>query len=331
MNDKETFILQVWDDENPSIKGTGEIALFRGLSEEDSENFDKIIETCLQSFLKDEKTTDFPSSVIFGLESAIASLNHGGRWIVFPSDFTNGTGTIVINGLIWMGDHAKMLERIERKISEGFTCLKLKIGGISFAEELSLIGEIRKRWSGKDLTIRLDANGSFSRYTFEETLSMLNLIARYDIHSIEQPFAKGERKKTRRLCEECILPIALDEELIGVNDNESKQQILDEIQPQYIILKPSLCGGFNHADEWIAVARERNVGWWITSALESAIGLNAITQWTATKNVEIPQGLGTGELYKNDFHSPIARHGERLFFVPEKHWELHDNLSWIYV
>lgn len=333
MRRKLTYIVQVWDEMNPEITGTGEVALFEGLSREDSNHF----ETGLRNSLKNIDTFDCSksneSSVIFGIETALAGLRNGGSDIIFPSSFTEGEKSITINGLIWMGEFHEMRERIKEKLNEGFKCIKLKIGGINFYDELELLRWLRAQFSSADLSIRLDANCSLSRCRYSVAIDLLDKLSRYDVHSIEQPFAPQDFVLTRRVCRENILPIALDEQLIGVTDDNAKEELLDFINPQYVILKPSLCGGFHHARRWLEAAEKREIGWWVTSALESAIGLNAIAQWVGTLATDMPQGLGTGELYTNDFDSQIVRRGEILHFDTSDSSSLNkmERLDWLYV
>ena len=336
MTFKDTYILRVWDTAAPQIVGTGEVALFAGLSAEDEPGFETKLNTVANdidhyvAFSPNEKkyklvTTTLCSSLYFGLETVVANLNMAvaaGKTTskIFPSSFTSGKTSIPINGLVWMGRYEEMLERIDRKLAEGFDVIKIKIGGIDFDEEVKLLDYIRGRWGSDKVTLRLDANCSFSRYSFNEAMHKLKILAEYGIHSIEQPFAVGDISLTRRAVSSGVIPIALDEQLIGVTDNRSKRRLLEEIAPQYIVLKPSLCGGFEHTSAWIAAAREMGIGWWITSALESAIGLNAIAQYvgvladTFSCNKLMPQGLGTGELYMNDFPASVLRQGPLLYF-----------------
>ena len=251
------------------------------------------------------------SSILFGLETALASLRAGGRHELWPSAFTRGEVAIPINGLVWMGDFRKMRERIRGKLDEGFGCVKLKIGGIDFEDEVALLRMIRKEYGRSDLELRLDANGSFTSENAKERLARLS---EYDIHSIEQPIKAGQWEAMRKIAEKSPIDIALDEELIGTRSREEKEELLDAIRPAYVVLKPSLAGGFAHSQEWIELAKERGCGWWITSALESNIGLNALAQFVALQNPTMPQGLGTGELYVENFPSPLVRKGENLWY-----------------
>ena len=216
-----------------------------------------------------------------------------------------------------MGDKATMRSRIDQKLKEGFSCIKVKIGGIDFNQELELLSYIRNQ--APDIEIRLDANGAFRA---EDALSRLDSLSRFRIHSIEQPIRQGQYDKMSHICSQSPIPIALDEELIGLNDNDSRIKMLETIRPHYIILKPTLTGGFTASDEWIDLAKERGIGWWATSALESNIGLNAIAQWIASHKPEMPQGLGTGQLYDNNIPSPLTLNGEKLWYDPDNNWDM---------
>ena len=328
---KDTYLVQIWDEECPEVKGTGEIALFRGLSAEDGDGFQQEIERALADVDNFNFYYIKSSSINFGIETALRNLRQGGRTVIFPWDFTDGQSKLPINGLIWMGSLRDMNRRVTEKVEQGFRCIKIKIGGLNFYDEIELLRWMRAKYSDKELTIRLDANGSLGRCDYDRAMWVLEKLASFDIHSIEQPFPPSQIENTRKACAAGIIPIALDEQLIGVKSDAEKVEILNTIKPQYIILKPSLCGGFGHADNWIELARERGIGWWATSALESAVGLNAIAQWTASYDVSMPQGLGTGELYRNDFPSPIKRRGEWLSFDYNAPAADYDNLPWINV
>ncbi len=249
-------------------------------------------------------------SILFGLETAIRHYETGSS-ALWNTPFSRGETGIPINGLIWMGDYDEMLTRIEEKLASGFRCIKLKIGAINFEKELALIQHIRKHYTAADIELRVDANGAF---TPEEAPEKLRRLAELDLHSIEQPIRAGQWEEMHRLTSSTPLPIALDEELIGIHNPQQKQELLDTIRPQYIILKPSLHGGITGCAEWIKLAEERNIGWWITSALESNIGLNAIAQWCATFDNPLPQGLGTGQLFENNELMPLSIYKDKLWF-----------------
>lgn len=257
-----------------------------------------------------EALRDYPS-MLFGLETALLNLRNGGK--LFDTAFSRGEEGIPINGLVWMGNYDEMLQRMEEKLEKGFRCVKLKIGAIDFEQELDLIKRIRDRFSFHEVELRLDANGAFK---YEEALYKLELLSQYAIHSIEQPIRQGQWAYMAELCRESPLPIALDEELIGVNDPEMKTHMLNIIKPRYIILKPSLHGGMAGCREWIDAARELGVGSWITSALESNIGLNAIAQFASIvygPQITMPQGLGTGQLFTDNIVMPLEIRGDMLF------------------
>ena len=325
---KEAWIVRIWDEQNPEIKGIGECSIIRGLSSDDRENYeDKIHEVC-QNIDKIENyfisdLTEWPS-LYFGFEMALRDLRNGGKRLLFDSDFTNNEAQIPINGLVWMGDKAYMQQQVQEKIDTGFNCIKLKIGAINFDEELSIIQSIREKFSAKEIEIRVDANGAFHP---DDAINKLKALADFDIHSIEQPIKAGNWEAMAELCKITPLPIALDEELIGIYKLEDKIKLIRQIQPQYIILKPSLVGGFKGSQEWIDIANENAIPWWATSALESNIGLNAIAQWVYTLNNPMPQGLGTGQLFTNNIESPLEVSEGHLIYNQSKKWDLNEQLE----
>ena len=263
-----------------------------------------------------ESLRDYPS-MLFGFETALLALHRPPSTLhlplLFDTPFSRGETGIPINGLVWMGNYDEMLRRLEEKLEQGFRCVKLKIGAIDFDRELDLIKRIRQRFSHHEVELRLDANGAFS---FDEALYKLELLSQYNIHSIEQPIRQGQWSFMAELCRESPLPIALDEELIGVNDPEQKRQMLNIIRPRYIILKPSLHGGMAGTREWIQIARDMGIGSWITSALESNIGLNAIAQFCSAvygDRITMPQGLGTGQLFRDNIPIPLEIRGDQLW------------------
>jgi L-alanine-DL-glutamate epimerase-like enolase superfamily enzyme len=264
-----------------------------------------------------ESLIGFPS-IQFGLETAFRSLAADNPFVPFPSAFTRGKKDISINGLVWMGDPAFMRSQIEEKISAGFRCIKLKIGALDFAEELRMLESIRHRFDKREIEIRVDANGAFSP---DDAMSKLDRLSAFGLHSIEQPIAPGQNDAMALLCAESPIPVALDESLIGVFSEEGKRAIVRDIRPQYLILKPSLIGGFHGAQSWITLAEEYNIGWWATSALESNVGLNAIAQWTFLQHNPMPQGLGTGALYTNNIGSPLTVASGALHYHNKKSWE----------
>ena len=261
---------------------------------------------------------EFPS-IQFGVEQAFLSFESKNSFELFPSDFSKGKASIPINGLIWMGEEAFMKEQIKDKIEAGFDCIKMKIGAIDFDAEFELLKAIRRNFSAKEIELRVDANGAFSTH---EAKNKLERLASLDLHSIEQPIKQGNWHEMAKLCKDTELPIALDEELIGVFSVTKKRELLQTVQPQYIILKPSLVGGFKGSQEWISLCQELNIGWWVTSALESNIGLNAIAQWTATLQNKMPQGLGTGSLYTNNIESALEVKNGALHYNINKNWDM---------
>ena len=306
MRQKQTYFVRIGD-------RIGECALFRGLSADDLPDYEKQLSLACEN---PDVLSEY-SSIRFGFETTMLP----------PSDdtpFMRGDEGIPINGLIWMGDRNEMRVRIDDKLASGFHILKMKIGGIDFEQEIELLRYIRSRYSADVLELRLDANGSF---TPENALERLKYLSDYNIHSIEQPIKAGQVREMSRLCEQSPIAIALDEELIGTPSKESCAKLLDEIHPQFIILKPALCGGLSGADFWADSAENRGIGWWATSALESNIGLMAIARWVSCRGVTLPQGLGTGQLYTNNIPSPLYLRGDRLFYNPECSWQIPD-FSW---
>ena len=316
---KETWFILL---EHEGKNGVGECGILRGLSIDDKPNYEtKLKWTCNNIHLGLEKLLteliEFPS-IQFGLETAFKSLESVDQFQLFPSDFTKDHDSIPINGLVWMGNEDFMRTQIQEKIASGFNCIKLKIGAIDFQTELDILKSIRQEFSVSDIELRVDANGAFSP---EDALEKLNRLSEYQLHSIEQPIKAKQLQIMADLCKVTPIPIALDEELIGVFSKEDKQHVLKTIKPQYIILKPSLVGGFKGSKDWINSAEDLNIKWWITSALESNIGLNAIAQWTYTLKNKMPQGLGTGGLFTNNFPSPLRVKNGTLHYDLNQNWE----------
>lgn len=295
--------------------GMGECAPLPDLSCDVRNDYEEVLEGFCQKLCESgeidyEAMRDYPS-MLFGLETALLNLQHGD--IMFDTAFSHGEVGIPINGLVWMGNYDEMLQRMEEKLEKGFRCVKLKIGAIDFDQELDLVKRIRDRFSFHEVELRLDANGAFP---YEEALYKLELLSQYAIHSIEQPIKAQQWALMAELCRESPLPIALDEELIGVNDPEMKHHMLNIIKPRYIILKPSLHGGMQGCREWIKTARDMGIDSWITSALESNIGLNAIAQFAADvygDHITMPQGLGTGQLFTDNIPMPLEIRGDKLW------------------
>ncbi|MGB5554516.1 MAG: o-succinylbenzoate synthase [Flavobacteriaceae bacterium] len=319
LTQKETWFLIL---ENKGEKGIGECGLLRGLSIDDRPDYEEQLQWVCANITLGEvvllKAMERFPSIQFGIEQAFLSLAAENPFELFQSGFTKNEAPIAINGLIWMGDKGFMMEQISQKIAEGFHCLKMKIGAIDFETEVGILETIRKKYPKEKIELRVDANGAFQP---EDALDKLKRLAAYDLHSVEQPIKPGNWAAMQKLCEKTVLPIALDEELIGVFGVTEKENLLQTIRPQYVILKPSFVGGFAGGNEWISLALKYNIGWWITSALESNIGLNAIAQWTATLRNKMPQGLGTGSLYANNFESPLHVKNGELYYIKNEYWK----------
>jgi len=326
---KEVYWIKAFEERNPKIIGWGEAAPLLKLSPDDRPDFEQVLNHELQKLesltwemeegaLLNQVSELIPfelPSIRFAVETAMLDLIHGGKKKILDNCFLEELKPIPINGLIWMGDDAFMKKQIDEKLEQGFECIKMKIGAIDFQKELELLHYIRASYSSDDITLRVDANGAFSA---KEALNKLEALQEFSLHSIEQPIATGQIREMKSLCSKTNLPIALDEELIGVFE---KGDLLDQIQPQFIILKPSLLGGIKETREWIIEAKKRNIGWWMTSALESNIGLNAICQLTSQYNPELPQGLGTGKLFHNNLNSPLAVNIGQIEYNPKVSWE----------
>ena len=319
MTEKETWFIIL---EKEGKKGIGECGILRGLSVDDRPDYEEKLQwTCANIHLGKnqlwEDLMEFPS-IQFGVEMAFQSLKSESPFLLFPSEFINGKKSIPINGLVWMGEESFMKQQIEEKLADGFRCIKLKIGAIDFDKELQLLGYIRQHFTPEQVEIRVDANGAFATTL---ALDKITQLAGFKLHSIEQPIPKNNTDSMSELCKITPIPIALDEELIGVFSLEEKDELLQKIKPQYIILKPSFVGGFRGTKEWILLAEKYNIGWWITSALESNIGLNAIAQWTFLQHNLMPQGLGTGALYTNNFDCPLVVSEGQLWYKKEVDWK----------
>lgn len=321
---KDSWFIRLWEDTDPNVVGIGECSLIHGLSPDAVPHFGLILnEICnsISSLRTDQR--DFGlnllswPSISFGLDLALRDLRVGGSKH-FHTPFIDGCA-IPINGLIWMGEKSFMREQIEAKLKEGLTCIKLKIGAIDFEDEIDLLKYIRSQYSAGEVELRVDANGAFLP---GEALDKLKRLSELNLHSIEQPIVPGQYEEMAALCEDSPLDIALDEELIGPFDATMKEVILKEISPQYLILKPSLHGGFHGSEEWIRIAEEQQIKWWATSALESNIGLNAIAQWVMPFENPMPQGLGTGGLFRNNIESPLFVSNGRLSHYTGKSWDL---------
>lgn len=320
LTQKDTYFIVLEDQDR---MGIGEAGLFRGLSWDDVPDYEIQLDRACRALEsgKPEPWIAFVAypSIVFAMEQALRSLKASNPFILFKeAPFTKGE-PLPINGLIWMGNLSFMKQQVTAKLEEGFTCLKLKIGALDFQDELGMLKEIRREFSVGDLEIRVDANGAFP---VEQALERLKRLSELQLHSIEQPIGAGQRDQMAELCDRTPLPIALDEELIGCLKTESKLELLRGIRPQYIILKPSLVGGYSGSEEWIRFAEKHNIGWWVTSALESNIGLNAIAQWTSSLGTDMPQGLGTGSLFTNNFDSPLQVRKGSLQYNTGMSWDI---------
>jgi len=322
LSKKVPFIL-LYHTDDPSSAGIGECSLFPGLSYDDVKGFKQKLSQTIDrintgDYYNDTTLSEWPS-INFALETAWKDIRSNGSKILYPSGFTEGKDSIWINGLIWMSDKSEMIRQIRQKLNDGFTCLKMKIGALDLREELEVLKFIREHCEADEMEIRVDANGSFSR---SEALEIIKILSDYHLHSIEQPIAAGHPDDMARLCADSPVPIALDEELIGKHTMASRRKLLETIKPQYVVLKPGLLGGLTACKDWIALANENNASWWITSSLETNIGLNAIAQWTYTLQNQIYHGLSTGALFNDNIRSPLYLHGERLYYDPERKWDL---------
>ncbi|MFN8355377.1 MAG: o-succinylbenzoate synthase [Spirosomataceae bacterium] len=333
LTQKNTWFVKIYDTEQPAVYGLGECGPLQGLSIDDVSDFEEVLQRICGSFnrydlevfawnlnlvIEQLIPNQYPS-IRFGLETALHDFLNGGKRIIFNNAFSQGQQAIPINGLIWMGEKSFMLRQIEEKLKAGFTTLKMKVGALDFEQECALLQQIRTEFSPEEITLRVDANGA---WTATEAQEKLQKLAEYSLHSIEQPIKPRHLDEMAALCASSPVPIALDEELIGVSDYRQKLRLLKQLMPPYIILKPTLLGGFQHCKEWIEVANRLKINWWMTSALESNIGLNAVSQFTASLHNSLPQGLGTGQLYHNNIASPLTIHQGHLYYQAEHSWDL---------
>jgi o-succinylbenzoate synthase len=317
LKNKPTWYIKIYHNDKPRIFGLGECGPIQGLSIESGDKMMDQLKKVKES-INDLSSLDlslFPS-INFGIENALKDLKNGGKRIIFKNSFLQGK-PIKINGLIWMGDKDFMIKQIKSKIEKGFSCLKLKIGSIDFMEEISILKNIRKQFSSKILEIRVDANGAFST---KDVLQKLNTLGKLEIHSIEQPIAINQLDSLKEICKKSPIPIALDEELIQLK--KEKNEFIKYVLPHFLVLKPTLIGGFEATKKWIDIAKENNINWWVTSALESNVGLSAIAQFCANYQLTLPQGLGTGQLFNNNIPSPLEIKGENIFYKKNKSWDL---------
>ena len=299
--ERTIYLLSIWNSANPSVKGVGECAPLKGLSIDDVPEYESMLRKLVDQINKNKATEDFNfdlfPSIKFGLETALLDLKYGGKKIIYQNFYAIGRQGLPINGLVWMDTIEAMKDEVLEKIEKGFECIKLKIGALDFEKECGLLQFIREQKGGDKLILRVDANGAF---TPENAMEKLEALKPFNLHSIEQPIKKGQLKAMALLCDQSPVPIALDEELIGYSSEDEFRQLLSKVKPHYIVLKPNLVGGFVQCEKWIKVAEELGIQWWITSALEGNIGLNAIAQYTANFNPKVHQGLGTGHLYINN-------------------------------
>lgn len=338
MKDKTSWFIKLWDESNPAVYGLGECGPLQGLSKELNETFENTLTDfvagiqekklslpkdgfgtieALVDFFNFNKISKANSSILFAFETALLDLYNGGTRTIFRNKFIEQT-PIPINGLVWMGGLDFILQQVEIKIRDGYHCVKLKVGGIDFEKECDILQYIRRKYFRENIEIRLDANGAFKK---EEALQKIHNLKRFQIHSIEQPIKPG-MPEMEELCRQSPIPIAFDEELIGINAREEKERLLTKLKPQYIILKPTLHGGMQGSQEWIQLAEQHQVGWWITSALESNIGLNAIAQFTSQFDLKMAHGLGTGQIYTQNFPSPLLAEKGFLRYEPTEAWSL---------
>lgn len=332
LTEKTSWLIKIYDDAQPTLIGLGECAPLSGLSIDDRPDFEDNLQEICQSFnrldleiypwnigiILDQLVGNQWPSIRFGFESAMLDYLNGCKQVLFPNDFVNHQRKIPINGLVWMGSHEFMLRQVEEKITAGFDTIKLKIGAIDFEQECAILAHIRRHFSAQEITLRVDANGAFDTTNVHDRLKKLS---EFEVHSIEQPIQPKQHELMAELCESSPVAIALDEELIGRYDYAAKRRLLKTLKPQYIILKPTLLGGFEPTREWIETAQRLDIGWWITSALESNIGLNAIAQFTAEFDNPLPQGLGTGQLYHNNIPSPLQIEGGYLRYDSQQTWD----------
>jgi o-succinylbenzoate synthase len=323
LTERDSWFLCINKENSKNIIGVGECAPLLGLSRDPSHNFeDQLIHVCTQlnqGTFRNSTIEDYPA-IKFGVEMALLDLERGGKRLFFETTFTSGIQSIPINGLVWMGSSDFVKEQISHKVEKGFTCIKMKIGALPFEDELNILRWLRKEYDKTMVELRLDANGA---YKPEDAITKLDKLSNFDIHSIEQPIPPGDWDAMAKLCTRSPIAIGLDEELIGIKRKSEKISILTEIAPHYIILKPTLLGGFSATKEWIDIADSMDISWWITSSLESNIGLNALAQWSMTlSSSSLPHGLGTGQLYTNNFPSPLKIYQGRLQYDPELIWDI---------
>lgn len=324
------FISLTWNDytawgevsiiESLSVDNVGRIILLLKKWQASSRNFSQVSDWF--DYIHEDDLCQLPA-LLTGLEMVKCNLATHSPYLYFPSHFTQGSISIPINGLVWMGNYDEMQKQIDAKLSEGFRCIKLKIGAISWEDEYRLLFNLRNRYPADQLEIRVDANGAFTQ---KNVFFVMEQLHQLQIHSIEQPVAVNQWELMREVVALRAVPVALDEELIGRYTSNEMTDLLDAIQPDYIILKPSLIGGFARSDQWIYHAQQRNIKWWATSALESNLGLNAIAQWAATRGPDVTHGLGTGSLYRQNVDSPLQISNAKLAYNPNWSGNILDNI-----
>lgn len=323
LNQKPLWLVKLSHAKQPNVFGLGEISPLKGLSVDDVEGFETHLQQTIYHINNGEHPLELGleqwPSIRFGIETAWLDLQNGGVRKVFDTPFYSGMQQLPINGLVWMNNSADMLRQAQEKVEAGFGCIKFKVGALDFDEECRMLEALRKQFNAFKIEIRLDANGAFAPDT---ALEQLKELARFEVHSIEQPIKQGQWETMQEVCAKSKIPVALDEELIGIPVGQKGQQLLAAISPQYIILKPGLLGGFDVSRQWIELANKNNIGWWVTSALESNVGLNAIAQFTSLYKITMPQGLGTGQLYTNNFNSPLQMQNGYISYVPTKGWTI---------
>lgn len=320
---QENFFVRLTDSANADCFGLGECGPLVGLSVDDRSDFEaQLARICTEinqgRIIDDLSLDDFPS-IAFGLEAAHLDLQHGGNRQLFETPFSRGKTTLPTHGLIWMADKEGLLNQIQQKIKAGFTCIKLKVGALDFEEECAVLNTIRQVCPPAQIELRLDANGAFSP---ESAIAKLETLAQFDIQAIEQPIKPGQWRALANLCANSPIAIALDEELIGIKTDADRRALLETTRPQYLVLKPMLIGGFSAADRWIKLAESLGIGWWVNSALEANIGLNAIAQWASSLKSELTHGLGTGQLYTNNISAPIRLTGNGLIYDHDIAWDI---------
>ncbi|MES2386904.1 MAG: o-succinylbenzoate synthase [Bacteroidota bacterium] len=339
LTSKVSYMLKIYFSHDPGRFGIGEVSLIAGLSPDDVSDLEPRLHNLCQKIgnipLEVNRSWVNPDFVVpvystslvpdtlpavrFGMETALLDLLNGGHRMVFNNSFYTHAKPITINGLIWMGDKEYMLNQIAEKLEDGFTSLKVKIGGANFEDELELLKSLRKEYTAQELSIRLDANGAFSA---DNAMEYLNRLSEVEPEILEQPIKPGQIQEMAAICEKSLVPIGLDEELIGITDLDNKLKLLETVKPKAVILKPSLLGGFQAGREWIEVAEELGIRWWLSSALESNVGLNALAQFSANYDLQTPQGLGTGNLYRNNIGSPLELKGNKLTYNKKVSWEV---------